>query len=213
MTEVEWLACADPMPMLALLRGKGQRSKLLRFVAAILRRHPPLLAWRSPRVLEVVERCADAGQVSPTEWGEACRLLASGPMRGYWRQVTEDWDRGEADEVDVAALIAEAPQDVKDYPGRAWAAEQQWQADLLRCVFGNLFRPVRVEPSRLAWREGTVVQIARTIEADQALDRLPILADALEEAGCTDPDILRHCRGPGPHAHGCWVVDLLLGKT
>jgi hypothetical protein len=49
-------------------------------------------------------------------------------------------------------------------------------------------------------------------DGGRALDRLPILADALEEAGCTDADILAHCRGPGPHVRGCWVVDLLLGK-
>jgi hypothetical protein len=56
-------------------------------------------------------------------------------------------------------------------------------------------------------------KVGESIYADRAFDRLPILADALEEAGCTDADILAHCRGPGPHARGCWVVDLILGKT
>ena len=59
----------------------------------------------------------------------------------------------------------------------------------------------------------TVVQLAQSIYDDRAFDRLPILADALEEAGCTDAAILDHCRGPGPHVRGCWAVDLLLGKT
>jgi hypothetical protein len=54
--------------------------------------------------------------------------------------------------------------------------------------------------------------MAEVIYADSAFDRLPVLADALEEAGCTISDILDHCRGPGPHVRGCWVVDLLLGK-
>jgi hypothetical protein len=54
--------------------------------------------------------------------------------------------------------------------------------------------------------------LAEGIYADRAFDRLPILADALEEAGCTDAEVLAHCRGPGPHVRGCWVVDLILGK-
>jgi hypothetical protein len=62
------------------------------------------------------------------------------------------------------------------------------------------------------WNESTVTELAQAIYTDRAFDRLPILADALEEAGCTDAAILEHCRGPGPHVRGCWVVDLLLGK-
>jgi hypothetical protein len=58
-----------------------------------------------------------------------------------------------------------------------------------------------------------VVKLAQAIYDDRAFDRLPILADALEDAGCHDAGILAHCRGPGPHVKGCWVVDLLLGKT
>ena len=58
----------------------------------------------------------------------------------------------------------------------------------------------------------TVVSIAAAIYADRAFDRLPILADALEEAGCTNADVLLHCRQPGDHVRGCWVVDLVLGK-
>jgi hypothetical protein len=54
--------------------------------------------------------------------------------------------------------------------------------------------------------------LAQAIYDDRAFDRLPILADALEEAGCDTADILAHCRGPGPHVRGCWVVDLILGK-
>jgi hypothetical protein len=83
------------------------------------------------------------------------------------------------------------------------------QAPLLRCIVGNPFRPVACEPS---WRTSTAVGLAEGIYADHAFDRLPILADALEEAGCDDADVLGHCRGDGPHARGCWVVDLVLGK-
>jgi hypothetical protein len=83
------------------------------------------------------------------------------------------------------------------------------QCSILRDIFGDPFRPVPVDPS---WRSGNVVSLAEAIYADRAFDRLPILADALEDAGCDQADILEHCRGPGPHVRGCWVVDLILGK-
>jgi hypothetical protein len=84
--------------------------------------------------------------------------------------------------------------------------------DLFRCVFGNPYRPVSVETSWLKWNDGTVPMLARTIYDERAFDRLPILADALQDAGCDNADILSHCRGPGPHVRGCWVLDLMLGK-
>jgi len=90
---------------------------------------------------------------------------------------------------------------VNDYP--TYAA-------LLRDIFGNPFRPVVFPPS---WRSETAVLLARGIYNDRAFDRLPILADALEEAGCDHADVLTHCREPnGVHARGCWVVDGVLGK-
>ena len=82
---------------------------------------------------------------------------------------------------------------------------------MLRCLFGNPFRPVPVIPS--AWRTPTVLGMARAIYTERRFEDLPILADALEDAGCTDAALLDHCRGPGPHVRGCWVVDLLLGKV
>jgi hypothetical protein len=81
---------------------------------------------------------------------------------------------------------------------------------LIRDIIANPFHPITVNPS---WLTRTVVGLAQAIYTDRAFDRLPILADALEEAGCTDADILAHCRGPGPHVRGCWVVDLILGKS
>jgi hypothetical protein len=86
---------------------------------------------------------------------------------------------------------------------------QHRQADALRDALGNPLAPVTWEPS---WRSETVVALATGIHLDNAFDRLPILADALEEAGCDDPEVLAHCRGPGPHARGCWVVDAARGR-
>jgi hypothetical protein len=58
-----------------------------------------------------------------------------------------------------------------------------------------------------------VVALGQAIYHDRAFDRLPILADALEEAGRRDAEILTHCRGPGPHVRGCWVVDLVTRRS
>ena len=87
--------------------------------------------------------------------------------------------------------------------------DQQNQAALAREVFGNPFHPVTVDP---AWLSPTVVSLATAIYEERAFDRLPVLADALEDAGCTNSDLLNHCRQPAEHARGCWAVDLLLGK-
>jgi hypothetical protein len=79
-------------------------------------------------------------------------------------------------------------------------------ADLARCVLGNPFRPVTADP---AWRTSTAVALAEAIHAERAFDRLPILADALEEAGCADEAVLAHCRADDAHARGCWVVEMV----
>jgi hypothetical protein len=88
-----------------------------------------------------------------------------------------------------------------------------FQAALLRDLLGNPFRPAAVNPAWLDWQDGAPVRMAQAIYDGGRFGDLPVLADALEEAGCTDPDILGHCRGPGPHARGCWVVDALLAKA
>jgi hypothetical protein len=86
----------------------------------------------------------------------------------------------------------------------------QWQTLLIRDVVGNPFRPATADPD---WLTSTLVALAEGVYQDRAFDRLPVLADALEESGCQDADILGHCRHPGPHVRGCWVVDLLTGRT
>jgi hypothetical protein len=92
--------------------------------------------------------------------------------------------------------------------------EKKHQSQLVRDLFGNPYRPAKVDacPKWLTWREGTVRRVAQAIYDDRTFDQLPILADALEDGGCDNADILNHCRQPGPHVRGCWVIDLLLGK-
>jgi hypothetical protein len=81
---------------------------------------------------------------------------------------------------------------------------------LLRCVFGNPFRPATFDPK---WRTEHTTGLALKMYDDREFTAMPILADALEEAGCDNADILSHCREPGAHVRGCWVVDLVLGKS
>lgn len=90
-----------------------------------------------------------------------------------------------------------------EWPGR-------WLVD---CVFGNPFRPVMVDPAWLAWNDGTVPQMARAIYEDRRFEDMPILADALEDAGCDDADMLRHCRSQDKHVRGCWAIDRILGNA
>ena len=83
------------------------------------------------------------------------------------------------------------------------------QADLLRDIFGNPFRPVTLDPR---WLTSSVLDLSRTIYDERVFERMPILADALMDAGCDSDELIDHCRGPGPHVRGCWVVDLLTGN-
>jgi hypothetical protein len=92
---------------------------------------------------------------------------------------------------------------------------------LLRDVFGPLpFDEVQIEPAWLTWNDGTLVRLAEAAYEqrhlpDGTLDPglLGVLADALEEAGCTSSEVVQHLRGPGPHVRGCFAVDLVLGKA
>src|SRR5262249_39052390 len=92
-------------------------------------------------------------------------------------------------------------------------------AALLRDIVGNPFRPVTLGPAWLVCPGGTVLKLAQACYDDRLLpsghldrERLAVLGDALEEAGCTDAGLLGHLRSPGPHVHGCWGLDAGLGK-
>ncbi len=103
--------------------------------------------------------------------------------------------------------------------------EEKAQADMFRDIFGNPFlnnpfphlrdhlTPLRFFPLHSTWLTSDVLALARGIYAERAFDRMPILADALQDAGCNNDDVLNHCRDANQvHVRGCWVVDLLLGK-
>jgi hypothetical protein len=84
------------------------------------------------------------------------------------------------------------------------------QVVLLRELFENPFRPIEIAGK---WLTSTVVTLARVIHADRAFHLMPVLGDALQDAGCTRAEVLAHCYGPGPHVAGCWLVDRLTGRN
>jgi hypothetical protein len=103
-----------------------------------------------------------------------------------------------------------APGSDQEKKHRAWSGRLGRTAHLLRDVIGNPYRPVKFKPG---WRSPTAVALARDLYESRDFSAMPVLGDALEEAGCDNADVLAHCRGPKVfHVRGCWVVDLILGK-
>ncbi len=239
MTEAEWLACADPQPMLEHLRGKAGDRKLRLFACGCCRRIGGLLPM--PFVLDIAERFAD-GLTDEDELAAARRAAqrvfprppnqdtSQVPRLTGW-QVMAGLSAHHALSPDAAPATPEAARAAAAASGEQGRAEglsasdqrvvgeRAAQADLLRDIFGNPWRPATVPASVLAWNGGTVRRLAEAAYAERQMPagtlnaaRLAVLADALEDAGRAEEAILAHLRGPGPHVRGCWAVDLLLGK-
>jgi hypothetical protein len=222
MTEAEWMACADPQTMLDFLRGKASDRKLRLFACACCRRIWHLLSYdRSRCLVEKIEQYADSQltifEVSAA-WEMHEQARSNYDFKAPWYAAmasvadTRQTAREAAEAAGCEVWWESIPEDdpilsVVHSSGRH--AAQETQCRLLRDIFGNLFRPVTIHPTRLT---PTVFHLAEAVYDERAFNCLPILADALEEAGCSNTEILAHCRGPGPHVRGCWVIDLLLGK-
>lgn len=227
MNETWWLSCVDPLPMCQHVQQEDYGRKHLLFSCACCRKVWPLMKdERSRQSVEVCERHAD-GQASTFEL-DAARLEARAavpskhPSKGV-TVGTKPWrDVQTTRQVTLAAWLTASNSSILSVVRHCSVAEQRglaetgWQCHLLRDIFGNPFRPVSADPS---WLSSTVVGLAQAIYEERQLPggqldvgRLAILADALEEVGCNQTDILDHCRSQGPHVLGCWVVDLLLGK-
>ena len=237
MTEAEWLAGTDAGLMTEVLHARRSGRKCWLFTAASCARAGHFLP---PEILrqfaDLSERLADAE--APPE----VRVAVRDAIRGWKEQLimwqdfvraafVRDFEdnlqapgkRGYTAARWVIALTSLPPwlgwDDLEERgpqlqpPPAAEAGEYRRRlADLLRDLLGNPFRPVSSSPDWLLSNGGAAVQLAQAIYAERAFDRLPILADALEDAGCDNADILAHCRQPGEHVRGCWVVDLLLAK-
>jgi len=213
MDEAAWLAGTEPESMLKLLRGKVSERKLRLFACACCRRLWRLLEdQRSRDAVMVGERYADEGATAD-EFSAARRGAIAAAHAVHVPPGSRSGRR-----LQVAAyIVGWATSDGWDaLKGTGKLVHRELQARLIRCIFGNPFRPVVLD---VAWRTPTVVALATAAYDNRILlanslspDHLAVLSDALEDAGCDNDDILSHLRGPGPHVRGCWVIDLLLGK-
>jgi hypothetical protein len=227
-TEAEWLACTDPTPMLEHLGDRATDRKLRLFAVACCRRIWPQMAdRRSRRAVTLAERSADES-VSYTELDAASGEAGEAFLDSFCTGGKAVADKDQRPDAAEAATCVSSPgrlglEDFSVVLERGQAAsllgaaqERSAQAALLRCIFGPaLFRPLPpVAPAVLAWGGGTVARLADAVYQERGFTpgRMGVLADAAEEAGVTDADLLGHLRGPGPHVRGCWAVDLLLGK-
>jgi hypothetical protein len=220
MTEAEWLACIDPGRLhfwVVLIAGnRFSNRKLKLFEVACCRQIWHIITdARCRRAIEVAERFAD-GMVSEDDLVMARSALRVRRSRGITTGKLALRVAGGSNI--FSGLGADARELELRHTGldpndkTADAAAMSRQAGLYRDIVGNPFRPVALDPSWLSWNDGTVPKLAQAIYDDRRFGDLPIMADALEEAGCQDEGILAHCRGTGPHVRGCWVVDLILGK-
>ena len=230
MTEGEFKTCTHPEMMLVFLQASGTASdrKLRLFSVACVRRLWHLADIADQEVVELAERFAD-GSISqrklntartgrqkqyPTgvpstvagyaAWAANATLQRRGSSAARWAvEATRS--------TVVAASTGATPwgEEVSATRLAARDAEFACQAALLRDIFGPLpFRQVAIEQS---WQTSALVALATAIYEERRWGDMPILGDALAEAGCTDAEVLAHCRGT-VHARGCWVVDLLLNK-
>jgi hypothetical protein len=98
------------------------------------------------------------------------------------------------------------------HPGQTDRRQRLYMCALIRCLVANPYRACEFPREWGEWAEGTPRRIARTIYDEGRFEELPVLGDALADAGCTDKVVLRHCHEDRVHARGCWVVDGILGK-
>jgi hypothetical protein len=228
MTKAQWLESANPFPMLQWVWSQlsDRRGRLL--ACAACRQIAHLLKDpRTTAALDVSERFAD-GAATPDELEAAVKgavkaqnaqrrkallfayaavMEAAAPWRdhlfGLGRAIgaLENAVRGKVLEAEPRLGYGH----LQRHRPEAFAP----MAELVRDIAGNPFRPVSFAPQ---WRSETAVALARQMYDTRDFSAMPILADALLDAGCDNADLLAHCRGPGPHVRGCRAVDLILAK-
>ncbi len=214
MTEAEWRSCTDPQRMQEFLRGQSSDRKLRLFAVACCRRVWHLLREKNhQKAVEVAERYADGIatplQLRQAEHHAAFRVRRVGDARKRRTSAAEAAARAASPSPVTAARFAA---DASETPEFEW----QGQCELLRDLFPCFFCPTLVDP---IWLTPTVLSLAQAAYDNRNLPsgtldnaRLAVLADALEDAGCTETTLLEHLRSSGPHCRGCWVMDLILSK-
>ena len=214
MTEAEALA------QLSSVRDRASDRKLRLFACACCRRAWDWLDDNARGLVLLGERLADGlatnaeRRTASKDAAERVGVHASGYPANYaFCGLTSPADHGaQLAVIHLPRMIAGMKTQrgaLEARESRACRAEQEHQQELLRDITGDLIGSARGAPT---WLTAEVAGMARRIYADRAFDLMPTLADLLQDAGCAEADVLEHCRGPGPHVRGCWVVDLVLGK-
>jgi hypothetical protein len=211
MTQDEWDRCTEPVEMLEALRVSGRASeRKFRLIACGSCRLAGLLttaAYR--RAVETAERYADGLATDQELFGAAQAVRKAPENTGL---VKTRWN--------AAAVETTTYQDawVGAREAVSWimaVSQSNTVKACLRDMFGPLlFRSINLPSTVRSWQGGTVVKLAAGVyqERDFTQERLGVLADAAEEAGLDDAELLAHLGSPGPHVRGCHVIDLLLGR-
>jgi hypothetical protein len=238
--EAEWEAATDPNPILEFIGAKISERKLRLFACACCRRIWQLMTDdRSWRAVEVAELLSDktldprilknavehANQAVRNTWdfaaNSACLILSDPLMAAeYVSNLTASAvglparrGRDYICEVEEFASMTDDERYLAIWAPKAKLAriaELESQAALLRDIVYNLFCTVSIDYS---WFTSTALALAQQMYESRDFSAMPILADALQDAGCDNEEILQHCRGENIHVRGCWVVDLLTGRT
>ena len=235
MTEAEWLTSEDPsVTDESIWAGFTERKLRLAACGCCRASWGAMPDPRSRAAVEVSERFADgradADELRAAAWRAAGAEYAVDEKEERYRReqkgIRAGW-LGAEDAVEfptvtepgrVRAMLAEARAAASaaalaaGSPLAFFHEVPKWLQpfSVIRDVLGNPFRPLAFSPD---WRTPTAVALGRQMYEGRDFSAMPILADALQDAGCENPDVLDHCRGPGPHARGCWVVDLVLGQA
>jgi hypothetical protein len=224
MTEAEWLGSADPRAMVLWLKRAMRPRKFRLFVCACCRS-----LWDEvtpPQFRDAVQVLEDyADRRAGEQEREQARAAANQEAARLWTLVegaSGGWVQSLHTQARAlwAAAWSAFPAAVDPQP---WTGvsdlSPELQVRLLRDIFGNPYRTAALDPAWLSWGAGAVRGQAQAASDDRSLPggtldagRLAVLADALEDAGCADRDLLDHCRSPGEHVRGCWALDLLLGR-
>lgn len=217
MTEAEWRNCTDPRSLLNFLQGKATDRKLRLFALACCRRLSHLYLFpdkRTRKALKIIERYADnfatQAELNAAEKAAYMAACKSPPKHRAKDQNRWGWPVLSFAMHESARLHSCLCGTVSAVMEAGGPHEPSHLSDLVRDLFGNPFH--HVHPDR-AWLTPAAVEIAMLMYDAGHFGRMPALADLLDSAGCTNAEVVGHCRGPGPHVRGCWVVDLVLRKS
>jgi hypothetical protein len=204
-TEAEWRDCTDPSKLAEQVLSCSRKLRL--FACACCRRLPD--NSRLLPLLTVAERFAD-GQATEQE---LVRARVAIPLAKKGGDQAAAYAAGPTTDLiwSMKYLLIHARDAHQRKPDKD--AERRAQVELFHDIFGNHFRKVKANPAWSQWNGGLAVAMAEQIYEQRSFEDLPMLADALEEAGCEQRSLLDHFRGGGVHVPGCWALDVVLGKA